>query len=472
MNNIDLLIEQYNLHKDDKVVYSTDQKVENIACLFSHKECFDKEYSEEWVLNILGRKWKANIANLMPFIDIYRYLTYRPENHDGFINPIAVATTSDVLISIYGSQTNVSYIIKLAKKVELLKVVDDSYQFNAYCEDMNRSKVYVMNKDIQDIITKISKDNNISYTKSNINNIIYNSNNIRDTSENNRILEEKVRIYSNLRIANPYGDNSKEEFERRLNIILEKKYPQLITLKKEANWINEQPFYLEHPELQIRVKPHFTYSKGGLVSKIGLRATNRIVSMKEHENGKDSGKMWRKDYLKTVFGENYQSFDIKASIYQLTHALNTNVWLDNKIDMYEEIYGGKFESKEQRDKFKSLCMPLYFDKSDAKAAHHMKLKAKLDEVMTDEEIDMTVIQLRTNMLNALGDKLYDSEIFLHESVIYNHVVMELVKLGWDVVQVYDGFYGVNEDKSKVLSDDISKIIDDYISDYIHVYLTK
>ena len=472
MNNIDLLIEQYNIHKDDKVVYSTDQKVEDKTCLFSHKEYFNKEYTEEWVLTTLGRKWKANIANLMPFIDIYRYLTYRPEKHDGYINPIAIATTSDVLTTIYGNHMNVSNIIKLAKSVELLKVVDDNYQFNAYDKSMNKSKMYIMNKDIQDIITKISKDNNISYSKYKINNIIYNSENIRDTSENNRILEEKVKIYSNLRIANPYGDKSKEDFERRLNIILEKKYPQLITLKEEANWINEQPFYQEHTELQIKVQPHFTYSKGGLVSKIGLRATNRIVSMKEHENGKDSGKMWRKDYLHTLFGENYQSFDIKASIYQLTHALNTNVWLDNQVDMYEEIYGNKFESKEQRDKFKSLCMPLYFDKSDAKAAHHMKLKAKLDDVMTDEEIDITVNQLRNNMKNALGDKLYDSEIFLHESVIYNHVVMELVKLGWNVVQVYDGFYGENKDSSRLLSDDISKIIDNYISKYIRDYLIK
>lgn len=464
--NIDFLIEQYNLHKDDKVVYSEKIKTEDMTCLFSHKENFNNEYNEEWVIKTLGRKWKSNVANLMSFIDIYKYITYNPENHGGYVNPIAISQTSELLNGLFGNQMNVCNVIKLAKKVELLKVVDDNYQFNAYYEEMNCSKRYILNKDVQNIIIEISNVNKITYKKSKIHNIIYNSKNIRDLEENSE-LYDKVRIYSDVRIANPYGDNNKEDFETRLNILLEQKYPQLVVLKEEANWINEQPFYMEHPELQVRVKPHFKYSKGGLVSKIGLRATNKIVSMKEHENGKDSGKMWRKDYLESLFGNDYQSFDIKASIYQLTHALNTNVWLDNKVDMYSEIYGDKFENEELRNKFKSLCMPLYFDKSDRKAVHHLCEKTSLDKDM----IFQTVVQLRTNMFNALGGRTYDSEIFLHESVIYNHVVMELIKLGWDVVQVYDGFYGKNKEP-RLLDEDVSKIIDGYIYQYISKYINN
>ena len=282
-------------------------------------------------------------------------------------------------------------------------------------------------------------------------------------------LLSKIKIHSNVRIAKPYGDKYKEQFEERLNKLLEQKYPQLITLKEEANWINEQPFYVEHPELQVKVQPKFHYSRGGLVSKIGLRATNRIVSLKEHDNGKDSGRMWRKDYLKSLFGDNYQSFDIKASIYQLTLALNTNDWLDNKIDMYREIYGQDFESTEQRDKFKSLCMPLYFDKSDKKAIHHIRQKAKLNEVMTDAESEFAIMSLRNRMKDTLGDNLFDSEVFLHESVIYNHVLLELIKLGWNVVQVYDGFYGTNK-LNRNLSNDISNILDSYINYYIRTYI--
>jgi len=464
--NIDYLIEQYSLHKDDKIVYSEKIKSEDTACLFLHKEYFDKDYNEAWVIKTLGRKWKSNIANLMSFIDIYKYITYNPENHDGYVNPIAISQTSELLTDLFGNHQNVSNVIKLAKKVELLKVVDDNYQFNAYYEEMNCSKRYILNKDIQDIIINISNNNKIIYKKYKISNIIYNSANIRDLTENSELFD-KVRIYSDVRIANPYGDDRREDFETRINILLEQKYPQLVVLKEEANWINEQPFYLEHPELQVRVKPHFKYSRGGLISKIGLRATNRIVSMKEHENGKDSGKIWRKDYLKKIFGKDYQSFDIKASIYQLTHALNTNVWLDNKVDMYAEIYGDKFETKELRDKFKSLCMPLYFDKSDRKAVHHLSEKTGLDK----EAIYQTVVRLRTNMLNALGGRTYDSEIFLHESVIYNHVTMELIKFGWNIVQVYDGFYGKNKEPSRSLEKDISMIIDSYIYQYITKYIS-
>ena len=171
--NIDYLIEQYSLHKDDKIVYSEKTKPEDTSCLFSHKEYFDKDYNEEWVIRTLGRKWKSNIANLMSFIDIYKYVTYNPENHDGFVNPIAISQTSELLTGLFGNHRNVFYVIKLARKVELLKVVDEGYQFNAYNEELNCSKRYILNKDIQDIIIDISSKNKITYKKYRISNIIY-----------------------------------------------------------------------------------------------------------------------------------------------------------------------------------------------------------------------------------------------------------------------------------------------------------
>ncbi len=51
-------------------------------------------------------------------------------------------------------------------------------------------------------------------------------------------------------------------------------------------------------------------------------------------------------------------YDVKSSIYRLTHFLNFKVWLDNSIDLYEEMYGQPFENEEQRKQYKLFAMKL------------------------------------------------------------------------------------------------------------------
>lgn len=469
MNLFDKLIEQYDLHKNDKVDYSVKNNTNEEERKYLHSDYFKKTHTEEEIISLLGQRWKKNVANLAALVDLYKYITWNPKNHDGYVNEISIAQTSDFCKQVFGSVRNASKVINMAVKIDLLCCVDDSYQYNGYNESYNKCKKYILNKDIQSIIISIANNNNITHKYYIRNNIIYNSG--TELKALDKDLFDKVKINSCLRIADAKGYPGREEFERDCNIVLEQKYPQLVVLKEEANKINNYPFYREHPELQVKVEPHFTYSRGGLLTKIGLRATNKVVSLKEHDNGVESGKIWRKDYLNELFeGQEYQSYDVKASIYQLTHALNTNDWLNNSVDMYREIYGQEFSSKEQRDKFKSLCMPLYFDKSLKKTVHHLNQKAKLSDVMTESEYTYVIGQLRQNMMNALGCKTYDSEIFLHESVIYNHVTLELVKKGWKIVQVYDGFYGISKDRN--LNVDIDSILTKYIKYYISKYINN
>ena len=130
------------------------------------------------------RSCRGQILTKFIVIDIVVcFATSNPENHDGYVNPIAISQTSELLTSLFGNHHTVCYVIKLARKVELLKVVDEGYQFNAYREEMNCSKRYILNKDIQDIIIDISRKNKITYKKCKISNIIYNSAHIRENSE-------------------------------------------------------------------------------------------------------------------------------------------------------------------------------------------------------------------------------------------------------------------------------------------------
>lgn len=459
------LIHTYYQNKDNEVFYAVHKKnqKELDAETFEVSKYFNKDYNEEWVKNTLGRKWSKSVSLLMSFIDLYQYIGERND----YVQCFPISCLSDVLLDVYGAKTNVSYVLSLAQKVELLHCVRNNYQFNAWNEELNKCKCYILNKTIQDIIKSISISNNITYTKYTKHNNIC-TNNINSDNIRGSRLFASVRINSglgNLRITDDIGHSSKEKFIETIESILNYKYPQIAVLQEEANWINEQCFYQEHPELQVRAEPKISFTKSGCISKISLRASNRIVSLKEH-NVTDKDVRTRKKYLNELFGTDYQSYDVKASIYQLTYALNTHDWLDNKVDMYHEIYGRDFEDSSLRDELKALCMPMYFDKSYEKVLYHLSQKMN----KTKEELMIPVSNLYNRFVTAVGGATYDSEIFLHESVIYNHVTYELVKAGWNVVQIYDGWYAKHNDSNLNLKDTIDSILTNYISYYLNTFI--
>lgn len=213
--------------------------------------------------------------------------------------------------------------------------------------------------------------------------------------------------------------------------------------------------------------------KDGLVTKIGIRATSSIASLKAHEKVK-AEKTQRQLYLDATYHQKYQSYDVKASIYQISYALNTGIWLDDKKDIYEQIRGQKFKNKAERDAFKSLCMLFYFNPSDKMAAKRYLSKVCSNSRHIDSWFEQRVIELmhkfRTRMKQVLGGKTYDSEIFLHESCIYAEVNLALLQSGWKTVQVYDGFYAIHEDKTRDLHQEISSLLKKIVPEYVKKYM--
>lgn len=194
---------------------------------------------------------------------------------------------------------------------------------------------------------------------------------------------------------------------------------------------------------QIRFEPNVKRDRRGIVKRIGWRATNSIVSMKADDNDNPDYKgRWRKDYLESHFkGKPYFEYDVRASIYQITHLLNFNEWVGNRCDPYEKMYGGKFAGKEDRDAYKSFCMSLYFDLPSTIITHNRLRIPQCLARYGKDRLKEVIRVAEENMVRFTGRKLYN-EVFLHESLLYIDFVNELRlnRNAFDTVQVYDGFY--------------------------------
>lgn len=433
-NIVDKILSINFAHKDD-VKYTTNNKEnnDNVNRKEYHQDDFRNDVTnEEEFIATCGRQWKKNLATLIPFVDMYKHITGREHIYE-----IPIATTGE-LSEIYNGVRNVSNMLQLAKKVDLLKTIDNTYQFNAFDDKDNKSKTYIMNKNVQDLIIQLCNKyhivhknyiKNLNQNKNNNNNI--NSGNLRDLSEFN------IKINSKLKLRIPLAT------DEQIIDVIKQMYPQIEEYQKLADEINEKYYYNDKYKLGIKFQPKIKRNAGGLITSISIRATNGICSYKAHENGKESGRRWRKDVLNEYFGtDNYMEYDVKSSIYRITHFLNYNVWLDPSIDLYEEMYGKAFETKEARDMYKSFAMRLYFERSLGTLYTHTVCTAKDDfnAANIDEiTLKLELMNMHQQMTDVIGNP-FDSEIFLHESCIYMDLCKELLDRGFDVVQVYDGFY--------------------------------
>ena len=150
---------------------------------------------------------------------------------------------------------------------------------------------------------------------------------------------------------------------------------------------------------------------------------------------------WRKDYFIPKYG-NYGHYDVNASIYRLTYNLNHDKALKFDQDVYEMMYGHKFDSKADRDAYKRICMRLMFGKLSQLGNQVERRLSKLENNKYDkirrEVIQDTMAEAKINMYEALGSS-YDSEIFLHESCIYVDMLSKMAN-NQNISLVYDCFY--------------------------------
>ena len=458
INLAEQIINSNFIHAADALTYNYNKS----SVIYSQSEFRNDVHTEADFKAICGRKWKKDAAILIAMIDIYKYISGRKEMHE---LPIS---SHGALVDIYKSVCNTANALKLAVKVDLLKCISNKIYFNA---NDCKCKTYIMNKNVQDLIISICKSYQIIHKNYIKNNIQYTICILFDKYDESTLKmpdlrDFNIRINSKLRLSIPLATD--EQIIQQLMI----NYPQITDYMNKADAINEEFFCNEKYKLGIQFQPKVTRSKGGLITKLSIRATNGICNLKDHDNGNDTGRIWRKDFLKEYFGTNdYLEFDVTSSIFRLTNFLNNNVWLDNSIDLYPVMYGRQFKNDDERMVYKKFAMKLYFGRSAGVIRTNIcNRDSDLKNNYSTEDIDNTIEDMQNRMLNTIGPS-WDSEIFLHESCIYMDLLEFLLRDGLDVVQVYDGFY-VKKNDNITSNDKLSTICQNKIHDIITNYISK
>lgn len=413
-----------------------------------------------------GACTKKTLGKVLAFIDMVKYKRLA---HGCTIMPIA--TTNKKFISICGSQRNASNLIKFMIKLGLLAEEDTTYQFNAMQEEYNKSKTYRYYYDNEQKIQKYCEENNINkYTIKNSR-----QSHIHTVVEKFKIEnfeEDQVKFSSHLHLLKP--DNySITQFENYIENILYQNYPSLAHYQELADYINET-YYANCPEMAITFTPHYTWNKGNkAIVKIGIRATNTLVSAKKDKDDNENFDGFYKEDILKKYGLNLAK-DVSSSVPRITLSLNTGHWISEDQDIYELIYREydtvveKFA--EVRPAIKKLHMRGYFDSPSLLGVH---TRMAMKNVTDKDEIDNEMRRYQNAIIAAEGGKLYGNEIFYHESCIYLDVLYELLKDGYTVWQCYDAWYARKKGiTQEYFTEYVTKLIEERGNIYIHTVVEK
>ena len=407
-------------------------------------------------------KVKEYLSKALAFIEMKKQWRFS----NGF-TVMPISCKSKRLLSMFvKSQPRVSMFIDYLITIGLLAEYDETYQFNAYYSKDNKCKRYVYSYDTEIHIIEYCNKNNINKYK--IKNNIYN-NSIK--LQNLDSFDKTAVVFSSkLNLLKP--DNwTCNQFEEYLTACLYENYPQLEHYQNMADLINDV-YYDNDCDRQIQFVPNFTWQKGNkIIRKIGIRATNSLVSAKKEE---DYDKLTRQEVL-DKYDLKYD-FDVKSSVPRITYLLNNGTWLDNSVDFYKRMFENfchicpseKLEwNEETREMFKSFHMRGYFD-TYAKVSGHIKreLGKKIEYKRSDwSELDYVMKSYKQSIEMTVGQE-YDSEVFFHESCIYLDVLFELLKRNYNVWQCYDCWYTDKE------VEDIQEIICNKALSYYSLYVYK
>ena len=241
----------------------------------------------------------------------------------------------------------------------------------------------------------------------------------------------------------------------------------LLTLQEINTFIPEDEWH--------RCAPNVSRDKHGNITRIGVRATNPWCSTKTEDDGNPNyhGTL-REDLLTKRLGT-WVEFDIKASIPSMSLLMTTGMWRDDNEDLYEKMSGLKFKDKVERQKYKDLFLPMYFNATPEQAIAHLKRRSSQLNHLYSEEEWMTALNQARDVMGNIEDAVgkLGTEVFLHESCICANVMLRMLKEeGWRVLQVYDGFYiktdGTDFD-AKVKQERASEIVREEAERYYRVY---
>ena len=414
----------YNKKSDfnnNNIEHSEFQRIDNV-------EDFNDILSKEEIIKILGQRYKKNLLSISK---ILKHINY---------NQCCLSQTQ-LAKSLGCRQENISKIIKKLVNIKVLKVIDNSY---SYIE--HTSKVYQVNQNMISIIKNIIKEE----TNKEINN---NNNKDKDNQDNNSSntigSTEFFKVSQRCNLDLSYTDD-------QINEGLCNYYPFLKEQQDKAERLNQTL----PDELKIKFYPTVKRSSKH-ITKIGLRATNSIVSLKNRYTGKYTDRKYRKQYYDEYFGKDVKlyKYDFKASVYRLTYFLNNGIFPDKDYDLYTAFVGKKM-TKNERDYIKRLSMLCYFTASTKKIISNNR------EILKDydsEQIKDLLDAYKERMLSIIG-KFYQSEIFVYESSIYLDIYEYLLKNHSKVTQIYDEFVSnedIREEVEKYIKNNLNSIKDKY-----------
>lgn len=436
----------------------TDKKDFNFSV---NKEFWEPTRAENYILPIFSvaeskakgadAKLRAKLGKVLAFIDSVKRKRFKSG-----CTIMPISTTNKDNLAIWDSEMNVSRAIKYMIQIGLISIESNNYQFGAWLEKDNKSKVYRYYKENEDKIKEYCKNKGIDMYI--VQNKIYSLNDMKNV--NKYINISKVRFDSRMKLIRPEGV-SKAEFEKQLTLCLYKNYPALRVHIELANEINDL-FYKNYHEFKVRFSPNFTWSDDGLyVSKIGIRATNSISNIKKEDRHK----------VIEAYGFTLEK-DINASVPRMTLSLNSGHWIDESIDIYKLIYHVmEPESEcnnETREAIKKLHMRAYFDSGDKSTGHHTWISMNQENIEKDDVCDK-MIQLREAIIKAEGGKLYGSDIYYVESCVYMMTLFELLESGHFVWQVYDCFYSTGNEDAETFENIVANSIKKNFNYFIKTY---
>jgi hypothetical protein len=385
------------------------------------------QYTEEEVKALLGRKWRDSIRSVLALVELFKHLASKKR-----VSTFFIATSAKNTLDVFGTHQNVSNAIHRAVSVGLLKCINETYRFTGFA-GQSYSKRYAWNKSAEQMISKLCKKEGIVCNVTCIHQM-------RSVLEivNDRNLAKSVEKKScglNIDITQRTA-LSKDLTDEEVLYVLLVRYPQIRIAMETAIELNK----ILPAERQIKVMPSIRRSDNGTITKIGFRITNPLVSAKVHPNENENyNGPWLKEILEDRLGKDYESYDVTSSIYRVAYLRRTGEWLPDSIDLYEKIAGFKFNSREDRNAFKAFCMSLYFDNSAVSILAHLRRKGLVAEGMSDEELLTMIDEARWRMQKVCGESIR-SAVFIHESCAYLNAYAEMVRRGWNVIQVYDGWY--------------------------------
>ena len=389
--------------------------------------------TKEQIVKLLKRKFITKLKMLKPFVDVMKYKT----SSKG-VSICPISSNSKLWNIVYGSQRKVSRVVQYSKEIGLLYCVDENYSSKLeYCKE------YAYDKRVERKLLELfneyqipsqSQSHNKSYVISMIDTFA------RDIEQ--RELCEKYMKKSMIRIA----QQTKISLTKGMVMAgLREVYPQYMEMLETIDEDNATMELIDHDH----AIPTFKMDKDKNVIGIGIRKTNGYCTLKVH--GFEDRSSWEslgeheknriRDFvIEKRLGGIYEN-DVKSSIYRITYLLNKGEWLDRSIDLYPLMAGFNFNSKEERNLFKSpLAMKLYFSPSIDKAIHSTIYQdSSAKDLFKKLNAWDVLLKAKENMTNAIGSS-YRSEIFLHESCIYTQVAHKIRQMGYRLIQIYDGFF--------------------------------